>query len=64
MSTGNDVRSVEGVEVFLDRDPDDRRHELSLELLGVEASTSRPTVFAVDDVLRVLESPGAVHRWI
>lgn len=56
--------SVEGVEVFLNRDPNDHRHELSLELLEVEASSSRPTVFAVDDVLRVLESPGAVHCWI
>lgn len=57
--------SLEGVDVFLDKDPDDNRHLLSLELFGLAASSpSRPKVIAVDDVLRVLESPAATHRWV
>jgi hypothetical protein len=57
--------SVEGVDVFLDRDPDSNRHLLSLELLGLAAlSSTRPTVMTVDDVLRVLESPAAANRWV
>ena len=55
--------SLQGVDVFLDRDPDDNRHKLSLELLGLPMS-GRPMVYAVDDLLRVLESPAAAHRWM
>lgn len=54
--------SLERVEAFIDKDWSDPRCELALQSLSL--TTRPPAVYTVDDILCVLQSPTAEHRWV